>query len=303
MNRQVLLALIIFVSPFSWGQKPQVIYGEDNRQEVYEVVRSDVRESADSTVAVVDKAQLLNIGNGKMRLRTAPYGVANNLCKTERFFYEPEAAFCSGFLVGERLIATAAHCVSDSSCRETSFVFGFRMTDKTHARTEMPKSEIYNCQRVVKREYTPEQDYALVWLDRSVRGHRPLNISQNLPRVGDPLYIIGHPVGLPTKVALGAKVRSVGENFFVTNTDSYVGNSGSAVFNANTNEVVGILVRGESDFVYDRVRKCNVSKLCAEDACGGEEVTHSFFVLKSTSTGTTSSAQSKETFKDESSFH
>ncbi|WP_420540401.1 S46 family peptidase (plasmid) [Paenibacillus polymyxa] len=46
--------------------------------------------------------------------------------------------------------------------------------------------------------------------------------------------------------AVGAAVRDNPPNaFFVANLDTYGGNSGSPVFNSDTHEVEGILVRGE----------------------------------------------------------
>ena len=45
-----------------------------------------------------------------------------------------------------------------------------------------------------------------------------------------PLVVIGHPSGLPTKIADGAWVRNnESEYYFVTNLDTFGGNSGSAV--------------------------------------------------------------------------
>ena len=59
--------------------------------------------------------------------------------------------------------------------------------------------------------------------------------------------------------------------FFVATTDSYGGNSGSAVLSQETHQIEGVLVRGETDFVIEG--NCHVSKVCAEDACRGEDVT------------------------------
>ena len=44
----------------------------------------------------------------------------------------------------------------------------------------------------------------------------------------DPVYIIGHPVGLPKKLAEGAKVRDVTRkaNCFIADLDTFAGNSG-----------------------------------------------------------------------------
>jgi hypothetical protein len=51
------------------------------------------------------------------------------------------------------------------------------------------------------------------------------------------------------------------------NTDSYGGNSGSAVVNANTRLIEGVLVRGANDYVPDERRSCMVSNRCADTGC------------------------------------
>ena len=58
--------------------------------------------------------------------------------------------------------------------------------------------------------------------------------------------------------------------FFVANLDTYGGNSGSPVFNSDTHEVEGILVRGEADFVQQG--NCQVS-LFARLQGAGEDCT------------------------------
>ncbi len=73
------------------------------------------------------------------------------------------------------------------------------------------------------------------------------------------------------KIAGGAKIRSVRDQYFIANLDTYGGNSGSAVFNSSTGEVEGILVRGEVDYIFDN--GCRRSKKCTNDGCRGEDVT------------------------------
>ena len=70
--------------------------------------------------------------------------------------------------------------------------------------------------------------------------------------------------------AMGGKIRSKNSLFFTTNSDTYGGNSGSPVVRTGTNKVIGILVRGDNDFVPLRGRNCNVSKKCLENECRGE---------------------------------
>jgi V8-like Glu-specific endopeptidase len=77
---------------------------------------------------------------------------------------------------------------------------------------------------------------------------------------------------LPLKVAENAFVRDNSNSSYMTcNLDTYGGNSGSPVFNSETHEVEGILVRGETDF--EPSGNCNVSLVCPTTGCRGEDVT------------------------------
>ena len=70
----------------------------------------------------------------------------------------------------------------------------------------------------------------------------------------------------------GANVRDNSpDSFFVANLDTYGGNSGSPVFNQDDDVVEGILVRGETDFVFNGT--CVVSNVCPTTGCRGEDVT------------------------------
>lgn len=257
---------------------PKVIYGTDDRQEVFQVPDAAVREVAESTAAMIPNRSLVASTRGSINISGRSYGSAYGLCKDEPFFDQTAAANCSGFLVGENLLATAGHCIKETDCANFSFVFGFKMTDAQTQVLEVGNDQVYKCKRIVSRELTRQQDYALVELDRPVVGVRPLRLQQVDAKVADPIIVIGHPAGLPTKVASNAGVRRLDNGFFVANLDTYGGNSGSAVFNANTLEVVGILVRGEQDFAYDQANKCTRSNYCQDDGCRGEDVTHISFI-------------------------
>ncbi len=260
--------------------KPMVIYGEDNRVDVYSEKSVDLRDISDSTVAMIANSLIRSSGNNQVAITTKNYGTEYGLCKDEPFVSQPTAADCSGSLIGEDLVMTAGHCISAGDCASNSFVFGFKMQDEKTAPLTVSADDVYRCKQVIAREETNNQDYAVVKLDRPVRGHRVLTLSKTPTKVGDALYVIGHPAGLPTKIAAGAKVRALKKGFFTTNLDTYGGNSGSAVFSSATNEIVGILVRGERDFVYDNIKLCDRSNYCLEDSCRGEDVTNIEYVIK-----------------------
>lgn len=288
MKRISLLSAAIFLAATGSGievkagvASTKVIYGNDDRADIYQVDRVDLRELADSTAAVIPDKALIKNENGDFRIESKTYGDGYKLCSDERFFSQKMPGICSAFLVGEDMIATAGHCVDTRSCKDLSFVFGYQMKDENTDLSTVSKDETYHCKTVLSRELTRQQDYALVKLDRPVRGHRILSLASQAPQAGEEIFVIGYPAGLPAKVAGGASVRSVEPGFFVANMDTYGGNSGSAVFSAKTNEVVGILVRGEQDFIRDQAQSCVRSNRCADGACRGEDSTHISFIKKS----------------------
>jgi len=87
------------------------------------------------------------------------------------------------------------------------------------------------------------------------------------PALDDPLVMVGHPVVLPKKVDAGAVVKDPNGSvaFFMANTDSYGGNSGSPVCNRLTGVVEGILVRGNADFTTSG--GCVRSRVCPDSGC------------------------------------
>jgi len=252
----------------------KVIYGKDDRLDVHDVENAELVRAAESTVALVTQSGLVNNPDGTVRLKSQSFGSEFGLCSDEPFIDQPAPAWCSGFLVGTDLVASAGHCINSDDCGDTAFVFGFRMLDKDTPVLEFDPSQIYFCREVVARvELADGADWSLIRLDREVPDHPPLRIrrSGKIPNRQD-LVVIGYPAGLPVKITGGARVRdNTIDSFFVSNLDTYGGNSGSAVLNATNLTVEGILVRGETDFVP--AGDCQRSNICPDDGCSGEDST------------------------------
>lgn len=256
--------------------RQKVVYGVDDRKDLYEITRKTVLKAADAVCALVKAKDLSPLPNGGWRLRTMSYQQNYKLCSSEPFVEQPLGCFCSGFLVGTNLLATAGHCVENTAdLAGIRFVFGFRMKDGTQARTEFTSEDVYQGIEVVGRklEGASGRDWALVRLDRSVLGRKPVTFRRRGKiQKGRDLFVIGHPNGLPAKYADGASVRDNSpQPYFVANLDTYGGNSGSPVFDKQRVRVEGILVRGENDFV--KMGSCNVSLVCPSTGCRGEDVT------------------------------
>ncbi len=277
-NVAMLFITITALQTEAFEISPHVIYGEDNRCEISEVEDPVLQKISDATLAIIPKDMVRFDKGGYARIVGRKYGEEFNLCSDEPYSDQPIAANCSGSLVGDDLIATAGHCVTQYDCSTYQFVFGYRMTKDGQVPEHIPDADVYSCRSVVAHKLNGSQDYALIQLDRPVQNREPLKLQVQAVHAGDDIYVIGHPGGLPTKLADGAKVRSDFGDFFNSNLDTYGGNSGSAVFNAKTHEVVGVLVRGDTDFFYDETRKCFYSNRCQDSGCRGEDATAIRFI-------------------------
>jgi len=277
------------------GGGDKSIYGDDNRIELFDASPETYR-LADSVVSLWKAEDVqFDAASKRFSLKTEKYGDALGLCPDERFREQPIGAFCSGSLVGEDLIMTAGHCITDEArCQDTKIVFGFAIKGAGgKPPSKIAQKEVYSCKKIVTRflkeqsgsinpldvgladpdAQEPGPDYALIQLDRKVAGHRPLRINrvQNLQN-GDKIRIIGHPVGLPMKIS-GGTVRDVsGHGYFVTDLDTFGGNSGSPVFNSSTRLIEGILVRGAPDFL-DTPAGCSTMAVYPQNGGRGEDVT------------------------------
>lgn len=263
----------LYVQAKTQRYAPSVIYGDDNRQDYFEVADRAWTQRADATVALI-RANDLDPAGMITHIKTKSYGQGMGFCPSEPFYEQETAAFCSGFLISPDTIVTAGHCIrSQSTCESTRFVFGFRLNSPSLQPRSVASEHVFRCSRLVHTIANPNgEDFAVVKLDRPVIHVPPLPFrTSGKPAVGDKLVVIGHPAGLPLKIADGAAIRKVMPQHLVSNLDTYGGNSGSAVFNELTGEIEGILVRGEMDFIYQN--GCRLSNRCTADGCRGEDVT------------------------------
>ncbi len=269
----LIAAVITSVLPFLSFSQGKSIYGNDDRLDYFQVP-DDIAKLADSTVSLWRSKKVIRDGE-VFNLVTKRFGRHYKLCISERFRDQPVGAFCSGALVSDDIIVTAGHCITDGKiCADTKFIFGFSVRrDGVAAATVIPADEVYSCKKLIRRNHNP--DYALIQLDRKVKNHRPLAINRNKSiSKGDELFVIGHPNGLPLKVAGNARVYNTSKRSFTANLDVFDGNSGSAVFNAKTKLIEGVLTGGMYDF-EQAVGGCVRSIVWTKegDDRGAEEIT------------------------------
>lgn len=224
------------------------ISGEESRRDYFEIGDEGIREKSSSVAAICMRDSLIEMEDESFTLKVKNYGKVFNLCQSEPFYHQDIAAgrLCTGFLVKEDVIATAGHCVCEQNIDELRFIFGYKKADTNSPGTQIHRKNIYRGVRIIDRALKRKgnkSDWALVQLDRKVKGHEVVTLSRKTIALKKDIYIIGHPVGLPLKYSPGATVRSIDEAYFSADLNVYSGNSGSPVFDKDTHEVIGIVVR------------------------------------------------------------
>ncbi len=265
----LLLSSQVFASP-------DVIYGKDNRIEVYQSNNSALITAAESTAAMISYDNLA-IKNEWTEISGPALKDIYRLCSKERFKEQLAVANCSGTLIDKDIILTAGHCFAQKNldCKGYAWVFGYRVNTEKQSLITIPTSNIYKCHSVLAQQVDKNKnvDYAIIKLDRKVTDRKPVEIRLfGEISFNEKLAVIGHPRGLPTKIADSGDILESTDGFLRSNLDAYTMNSGSGVFNQKTGSLEGILVSGQSDFEQD-ASGCLKSRVLPESK-GAEIITN-----------------------------
>ncbi|HTV24834.1 MAG TPA: serine protease [Polyangiaceae bacterium] len=266
------------------GQARQrTIYGGIDIHEPFDYPDSAfAARAAEFTVSVFDASALDESNPNEVRHR-ADWTVTTRLqattgkplCEGEPFATQPALSACSGVLIADDLVLTAGHCTNGCST-DLRFVFDYALTPGGSLQT-LTSDDVYRCDSAIAdHDDSTGLDYAIVHLNRPVvnRTPAPVRASSDPLAAGTGLIMTGHPWRMPLKITDNAAVRGDTPNGtrFVANLDAIQGNSGSGVFDATSHELLGILVRGDADFVSDET--CHSWNRCPDDGCRGEDVVY-----------------------------
>jgi V8-like Glu-specific endopeptidase len=249
----------------STGARPYAIYGDDNRQEVF--AAPAFWQELSRSIAGKVSMEHISQGGGGIQLIGSP--LSKKSCPTNRFADQITVPSCTGFLVKENILITAAHCMKASvDCANFVWVFGYNLQNESDkGYTRVANNQVYRCKQVLSRRYEDfgAVDYTIIELDRPVIDRPSLKLGFETPvDPGTPLATLGYPSGLPMKLTDGAAIIGLSEEnrTIESNLDVFQGNSGSPVFDAATGSVIAIISRGHADHTRDPEKLCKLNKIC-----------------------------------------
>lgn len=232
-----------------------VIYGDYSMEEL----RND-QPYRQALVSLFDSESFKALKTGEAYLVEEKFGG-----KDLPWSSQPSLSYCSGILIESDLVLTAGHCLSaPHSCEDLKLVFNYNSSQENSA------PEVRDCKQVIKAVVDVEGrglDYALIRIGEPVDAVLPKLNKQRI-NIGEGIYALGDPLGSYKKKSSG-EIRSLNEKngVYVTTLDVFEGNSGSPVFTADRNKLIGVLSGGERDFADE-----GNLKLCGKEECSGELV-------------------------------
>ncbi|QDV25282.1 trypsin-like serine peptidase [Aureliella helgolandensis] len=252
-------------------------------------------KNLESVCCVVDRSAVKKLSSGKYLVElNGTYERLHGTCKDERFSEQPLLSYCTGFIVRDDIIATAGHCtITQAQAENACFIFGFQLDDSGTISTSaliLEADQVFFGKTLLDREQAPAtgSDWALIQIDRKIPGRDNVNFFNGKIPDNHQVYVIGNPIGLPTKIADNAAVTNNSPDaYFQANLDTYGGNSGSPVFSSQSHELVGILVRGGQDFERlpaEDGTHCKKTWFVGNETSGGESVTRASVVHRALDT-------------------
>ena len=250
------------VDPFDLtGENSRGFYGADSRQDVTDA--EGYEDYARATAVMVRKDRIGDEAMDCPSLRdklSSRYGTSK-FHENVSFLDQPACGTCTGFLIAPDILVTAGHCIEDmNDCENYAWVFDYTK-ELLHLDwadyVGIDNEDVYTCKDIISTELVSGGgDWAVIHLDRkSDRTPYRFRVSDKIADYED-VFMIGSPSGLPLKLADDAWVSWNGnEHYFEANLDAFGGNSGGPVFD-EAGWIEGILVRGQTDYVYDQECEC-----------------------------------------------
>ena len=196
-------------------------------------------------------------------------GVKGNTLCDQNFAQNPSYYTAgTGFITGSNEFVTVYHVPKDlleehnlgvdsKTVKKLRIIFNFRQ--KKTGVLEAPI--VYEVSEIVRSN--KDADWIVL---RTTKGftHTPVNkfeLAKDIPPAGTPVYVLGHPLGMPLRYAEGQLAKYDSQNQIATLTSGFTANSGSPIITKD-GKVVGLFreyfdgINYANDFVKSKSGSC-----------------------------------------------
>ena len=148
---------------------------------------------------------------------------------------------CTAILIGDRIILTALHCIQAPTFRAGDIALV--MEYYSDIQVQAPRFSI-RLDPLVDSQELDALDVVILEVDDGSVENPYVNVRYRDPVVGETLFIVGHPLGQGMRISSGhCRVASLGTDFFNHTCATFGGSSGSPVFAATDNALLGVHLR------------------------------------------------------------
>jgi hypothetical protein len=250
VNHGVVLAFTLAVSAHSLGasgasREQAVIYGSDDRREVYDFDAGDWgRHIAGSSLVAIGLRSSLVAHGDDVVLNVPTARERLNLCPEERFSEQPAFAECTGVALGSDLVLTAAHCLRLGPLSDLVALSGYYYEQEGQL-APLHETDVHDIAGVIYEE----TDWGYVWLRLEPKGGalQPVAFEDDPIEMGMPVVSINHGAMLPAKIDKGGSAFPIDNRAFFTTVDAFGGASGGPIFSPG-GELLGVLISGGVDY-------------------------------------------------------
>ncbi len=268
-----------------------MIFGNDDRLDRYQLESDAQLSYSRSTAALTLKSRLkLN--------RDQTYSINFDIPGTGRaqsvgvclhpFVGQPNLiSYCSSTLIGPDLLLTSGHCfyrgtsqTPDQVCAESVALFDYSLNQLGFDPVRFLPDQIYSCKKLEIYAHQGDFDYAIVRLDREVKGREifaPVMANRSIPlKTKYQYWTSGYPRGLPNKTILNAEYFDFwGTSNFTAlfQMETMGGSSGSSIIDPVSRKIIGIVASSDcSDSEWSEEHKCFYEPIFANQCRGVRSV-------------------------------
>lgn len=275
MRKREKIAFIFVTATVLSTGLPALQSKRDTHFESFEFPSSWLDER-DAVVALVPTTRLARDANSKVWRARGP--MIGKIDPDNRFANQVSIADCTGFLIGQDILITAARCIPEEKDAAAGFLkknlvlrtFQYYSTTEADAPQYRPSvldSEVITMKEVLFRgQEHGEDNFAVIRLEKKFELVRPVKLKRGYDvRFGNKVTTISHPHGLAKKGDFDAILSQEPDpktQLFPIST-AHGHSYGEPIFDPNSHGVIGLVVSDsiaiQSDAVIERLRDLDIS--------------------------------------------